>query len=847
MKPSKWEQVSELYFTLVALEGQARDEAIAEAYRHHPDLMSEVEQMFQEEEALHPALRTNGPWFGNPADQDRDLIGTQLGPYRLVDYLGGGGMGSVFLAERIDGEFERQVALKLIRTSYQKPEALERFRQERQILAGLQHPNIARLYEGGRSVDGRLYFTMEQVEGETLVAYIQKKQLSQNERLDLFEKASQAIAYAHRQLVLHLDIKPGNILVETNGQVKVVDFGVSKWVEDASEVPASASSMPYTLAFAAPEQIGHGNLSTATDIYALGILLYKLLTDQLPFDRTTLSTIRSGSERAVLATSDATLFNFTTSDLLKGDFYHICAKCLQTNPTERYGSVEQLLNDLQAVRQNYPISFRRNQPIYVARKFLQRNRAVILTLTSVLLLLLATATYYTLQLRKERNQAQKEAAKSKQLVGLLTDMFKSADPFLSQKDTLPVRYFLDSLSNNLPNRLRDEPELLADMSVLLSSVYNALGGYPRADSLAQRAVSIYQKDENTPLLSLANAYHAFADVQYSLGDYKGADSIFTLALQFFQRAAAPPNDRANCYLSLGHASIELGHYARADSLYKLAFDDYQRVFQSPNLDLAATLQGRGDAMRKQKHFQESETFYQEALKMKQALFTPPNTEIAYTLNHLASLYYDQFQYEKGIPFALNSYEQRLAIFGLIHVETIASLSNLSRLYNGAGRYREALEIRQKLVPAIRQIFGDHLHPYVLGQEQGVAILLGRVGRWQESADAFRQILDKIPELRGAYPTLYVPYHGYGIALYYLGELTKAETYLREAFEKMTTSIRIMPGDQVKVPYDLAVCLYDSGKLAEAKNIMEEAKSHLADYPGLPAERIAKMEKILSAE
>ncbi len=845
MTPSDWEAISALYFKIVALDGPARAKVIAQAQDETPEIMAEVAQMLEEEEGLHPALRTEGPWFGETAEQDRQLIGHQLGHYELIDYLGGGGMGSVFLAKRVDGELERQVALKLIRSTYQKPEALERFRRERQILAGLQHPNIAQLYEGGRSKDGRLYFTMEHVKGQTLVEYCRKKQLTQDQRLDVFAKVGKAIAHAHRQLVLHLDIKPGNILVEDNGLVKVVDFGVSRWVEDSNAASNTRMGIPYTLAFAAPEQITLDNLSTATDIYALGVLLYKLLTDQLPFDRNSLANVHSIEERMALAKKDERVFRFSSAQRLKGDLFLICAKCLQTDPAERYGSVEQLLNDLQAFRQRDPISIRRQQPLYVASKFLQRNRGSLIAAAIVLLTLLGTATYYTLQLRKERNQAQKEAAKSKQLVGLLTDMFKSADPYIAQNDTLPVRYFLDSLSQNLPNRLGNEPELLADMSALLGSVYNALGSYHKADSMAQTAIDLYLQLDNSSGSSLSNAYNTLGKVQFSLGDYEGADSIFQIALQFYQKQEPLPEELGNCYLALGDTRIEMGRFPQADSFFILSYQNYETVHDPPHIGLASALQGRGTAQRKMRNYQESLDFYTRSLEMKRALLKEPNTQIALTLNHLASLYHDQFKFDEGIPYALESYRQRLAIFGPVNVETIASQSNLARLYSGAKRNEEALRIRRELLAPIKQIFGDQLHPYVMAQKQNIATLLGLLERREESADAYLEIIKLISNYKGNYPTLYLPYHGYGLNKYYLGDRRTAETYLRMAVEKIPDSPRVLPGDQVKLHYDLAVCLYENHKLAEARKVMAQAKSLLLDYPDLPPQRIARMEEILS--
>ena len=843
MTTEEWNKVASLYFKIIELPEQEQVAYLKQIEKAHPTIIEEVKQMMREDQLLHPALQTGKGLTDFFINEDKALLNSRLGNYQLTQYLGGGGMGSVFLAEQADGELERKVALKLIRSTNKKPIALERFRQERQILSGLKHPNIAYLYEGGTTPEGRMFFTMEYIEGTTLDVYLQNNNLSLKDKLAIYEQVLAAIDYAHSQMVLHLDIKPGNILIEKDGQVKMVDFGVSKLLGNTAS--DTNSKTPYTLAFAAPEQIQNQPTSTATDIYALGGLLYKLLTGHLPFNRTStaVSTLTAQLASEKLSLTD---FNdFTKNTNYHPDYFHICQKALQLQPKERYRSVEQLRADIIAAQNNYPISLRKDEALYVTNRFIKRHLLPITAAATFLFSLGGMGLFYTFQLQKERNIAIKEASKSKQLVGLMTDMFASADPYVSQNDTLPVSHFLEQADGNLEKHLEKEPDLYAEMSLLLGSVYNGLGNYDAADSLIDKSLTVYKNSPIQDKKGLANAYQAKADIEYSLGEYTKGDSLYQLALSTYAQIEKPMHEaKGNCYLSLGHINIELGQYTTADSFLILAQQNFEKVLTSPHIDLASAIHARGDVARKQRNFEQSAIYYQAALSMQEALFEAPNTEIAYTLNHLASLHYDQFQYAKGIPFAEASYQQRKAIFGAAHVETIASQSNLSRLLSGTGDFEKAMEHKMAIYDNLLTIFGSHLHPYVLGTEASIASLYAQMENWQKSADTYKKVIDRLPQLSNPYPVLYVPYQGYGIALNNLGQQAAAEKNLRKALAVLPTSTRILPTGPISVRYDLAVCLYDGNKKEEAKNLMAEAKALLTEYPDFPKKRISRMEEIL---
>ncbi|MFK7923169.1 MAG: serine/threonine-protein kinase, partial [Bacteroidia bacterium] len=285
LDPEIWAIVSEQFHTLVDLPVREQRESLERLKIDHPAAYEPLLKLLAAESTLHPVLQTGSthPW---QVAEDETLVGTEIGIYRLIEHVGSGGMGSVFLAERTTEDFDRKEALKLIRPGGLQEESVRRFKQERQILANLTHPGIARLYDGGTTAEGRLYFTMEHVEGQDIITYLESRDAGLAERLALFHKVAEAISYAHSRLVLHLDLKPSNILVTEAGEVKILDFGVAERLNE-EEVSFSSelteATHRYTLAYGSPEQLQGETLSTQSDIYTLGVLLYQILVGQLPF------------------------------------------------------------------------------------------------------------------------------------------------------------------------------------------------------------------------------------------------------------------------------------------------------------------------------------------------------------------------------------------------------------------------------------------------------------------------------------------------------------------------------------------------------------------------------------
>lgn len=790
--PQSWQLVSEVFHELIDLPDEQRQKRLADLKHEDLSLYSAVSKLLEEEAALHPALKT-GPTITWDTSEDELLIGTEIGPYRLTRLLGSGGMGAVFLAERIHGDFEQEVALKLIRPGDFSPSTIERFRQERQILASLAHPHIARLYDGGQTQAGRLFFTMEQVTGQDIVSHLNQTKADLPTRIKLFLQVCQAIAHAHTRLVLHLDLKPNNVWVNEQATVKVLDFGVAEQFEVSKANPAEQPGIHrrYTLAYGAPEQLLGEPVSTRTDLYSLGVLLYEILTGTLPIAAEAKS-LNQGHEKLfqqpiTLPSEKGHVEGLIAPRQLKGDLDRIVMACLAKDPNDRYASVDQLIVDLQAWQQGRPISLRREDRPYVWKKFVRRNRRWLTGIAVAIVALLILGIYYTLRLREQRNYAQSEVRKNEQLLRFVTDIFQKADPFISQGDTLTVYDLLDQAQSRIEQNLVDQPDLYVAMVTTLGNIYQGLNEYERADSLLRQADTLFQRHlalRNTPTHS--NWLFLKSDVLYGLGQYAEAEKIarmgLSMALELGERG-----DPIRFYQLLGSLAVEQFQLERSDSLYQKAYAAYFAQFDTISPALAGLLQRRGDLKRKLRQYDSAEIYYRRALRINQHYYQPPNTELAYVLNHLASLYFEQRELDTALYYAESSLSQRRAVLGDVHVETTASLGNLGRILDEMGRYEESIPVKQKMIQATTSIFSGP-HPYQIGAytQLGRALLI--LGRYEEASenyteavDIFQQLVTHTPEAQYAYPGV-IAYEGMAGVLFQQGQYEGALAHIKKAIQ-----------------------------------------------------------------
>ena len=549
--PARWHQISEIAAECLDIhEASARQAHLQRACAGDADLLQRVEAMLgshaRHGELLSRSRVASAVDAAFVAEQKYDSdtwIGRRLGAYEIVSEIAHGAMGAVYEATRADAAFDKVVAIKLIRDGMARSEIATRFRAERQILASLEHPNIARLIDGGESVDGHPYLVMEYVDGQAINAYAQTHTLSIAQKLTLFRSICDAVAFAHQRLVVHRDLKPSNILVTASGEVKLLDFGIAKLLEPTSSEPTNAAPtvIAMTPAYASPEQVKGETITTASDVYALGVILYELLTGQSPYKHKATQPLDLAREICeqeperpstviTYATSNAATKDAAEVDEvaikrlqkgLRGDLDNIVLMALRKEPSRRYASVQQLADDVRRHIENLPVSARADTFAYRTTKFVQRNRGAVLFASVAALGLLGgivATTYQASVARAAQAKAERHFTDIRQIAN--TMLFELFDEIREVPGTLKAQQSLLKKATEYLDRLAgdavDDADVLAEAGVgygKLAQLYaNVLLQDQAADQSARRSLSLLEKafaakpDSASIALSLTQAY-----------------------------------------------------------------------------------------------------------------------------------------------------------------------------------------------------------------------------------------------------------------------------------------------------------------------------------------------------
>jgi serine/threonine-protein kinase len=726
-----WARIEEILFQVSALPENERATAAARLCSDEPALLVELVSLLGHSDRIgrfleEPALGTDFVLLpanaSSVADAPQDdMIGRTVGRYRLERRLASGGMGVIYLATRADGQFMQRVALKIVKRGMDTDEILRRFRRERQTLAALEHPNIARLVDGGATESGQPYLVMEFVEGEPIDAYCDHHRLDIRARIRLLLTVCDAVQHAHQHLVVHRDLKPGNILVAHDGTPKLLDFGIATVIDAHGDAAMTAAGeRRLTPEYASPEQIAGHAATTTSDVYSLGVILYELLAGSPPYrfttrsaadiHRTVVTTLPSSPSEAVRTTApsaagvDAARARACSigelARRLRGDLDNIALCALRKEPERRYASVERFANDLRRYLQRLPVSARRDTWTYRATKFVQRHAlATVLAASCGLFLSIgAVATAWQARIaRGERDRALASRAQAEATTRFLEQMLSSADPSRSGRN-VTVHEVLDAAAARLSGELDDQPLVRASLRDTIGTTYLALGLYPQAEGELRLALEERRRLLGEPNVDVAATESNLASLLYARHSLDEAAELLESARDTFRAAN-------------GAASPEL----------------------------ASALSSLGAVRRAQGRLDEAESLHREALAIRRRI-APDDIDAAESMNNLASALLIEGRFDEAQPWLEEALQIRRAKLGAEHPLVAQSTDNLAVALSRKGDmsraeplYRAALELEKRLL-------GDD-HPDVAVTRRSLALLLAERGDLAEAEPLFRAALE----------------------------------------------------------------------------------------------------------
>lgn len=615
--------------------------------------------------------------------------GRRIGPYRLERLIARGGMGAVYLAERQD-HFKQRVALKLIHPEKVSEQILRRFHAERQMLASLEHPHIARILDGGTTTSSLPFFVMEYVEGEPLDRACLELPLRQ--RLKLFQKVCWAVHYAHQKLIVHRDLKPGNILVTADGAPKLLDFGIAELLGsrpgDDGDGDGSPGDRSMTLAYASPEQLAGGPVTTATDIYSLGILLYQVLSGQHPYrfggvlDR---PLARDGGDETTAPPSQKATPEVARR--LVGDLDAITAKTLHADPGERYDSAAQVAEEIQRHLDDLPVMAWRGSWFYRARKSARRHK---LGFATALLVLSFTVSVTVLWRHAvaQRAEAERALVRAERTKEFIVDFFDSVEPNRNPGTQVDLRAVLEQGRRELTESLHQEPEIRADLLGTLGVVYNALALYDEALELKEEAVRSRREADPRSRRELATDLNNLASTYYGRADYGAAEETFRQALAMWQELGDA--DEVTVASNLAASLVRQGRVEDALPLYRQALGRAMTHGSDP-LKMAGIHYGLGAAYRQMEDFPKAEKHLLQALETYRQHPDSKPSRIAQVQSSLGQVLHARGRALEARPLLEQALESRRRLFGDPHPMVAASETNLADLLLDLGQL-EAAEV-----------------------------------------------------------------------------------------------------------------------------------------------------------
>jgi len=777
MQPDRWQQIERVLDAAFETDPAHWPTLVEGSCGTDPDLRREVEALLAGFAASNRVLDTP------PAEVAAVLLADgeprRIGPYRIVRQIGQGGMARVFLAERADGQFAQQVAIKLLRPGLDSEIDRERFRAERQILATLDHPNVARLFDGGMT-DGRPYLVLEYVNGQPIDRFCDERRLGVTDRLALFVTVANAVQYAHRHLIIHRDLKPSNVLVTPDGHVKLLDFGLAKLLAPDDSVPATATRTGHrwmTPEYAAPEQIVNRPVSTLTDVYQLGAMLYHLLVGRPPFVVTEAGSLHR-LEAAVL--HDDPPRPSSAVRALRGDLDAIVLEALHKIPDERYPSAQALAEDVGRHLSGHPVLARRPSTAYRARRFLGRHRWGAGALAMIVVLLgayVATVTIQRSRIARALDQARVGEQKAEEVSDFMLALFEASEGGKAFRDTLSARALLDrGLAR--ARELTGQPAVRGQMLDVVGQIYSQLGDYEQARHVFAEALETRRRALGVEHADVAASTANLADALSRSGNYVAAIPEYRQALSMRRRL-------------LGNT-----HPATLESMYWLA----------------SALHSSGDVRA-------ASPLFEEWSRAVMAMPSEPRRARADQLVRLGQLFLVRGETDAAARAYREALSTRRAIYGEQHLSVADALHRLGTVLRTAGRLDESERALRDAVARLHEIYPNG-HPELAIATRALALTLEREQKLDEAEAMYREA-----------EALYRRFHGddhvfvgnmledlAGVAIR-RGDFATAAAYARDAARVYRKTLPDSSLLVVRARLTLGIALLRQGALGDAEPLL----------------------------
>ncbi|MGO4881184.1 MAG: tetratricopeptide repeat protein [Bryobacteraceae bacterium] len=723
-------RLEELHSGALKLGAGERDRFLRRGCGGDAELRQAVESLLGYEPKLDgflegPALEA--ATLDDASDGEQSQAGQTLGPYHLLQPIGSGGMGEVWLAEQRQ-PVRRRVAIKLIKAGMDTREVVARFQSERQALALMEHPNIAKVFEAGATPQGRPYFVMEYVTGLPITEYCDKHRMTLRERLELFARVCDGVQHAHRNAIIHRDLKPSNILVgEIDGKPvpRIIDFGLAKATArglNAETMFTQAGAIVGMPAYMSPEQADSTgvDVDTRTDVYSLGVVLYELLVGTVPLDFRKMpfgeilrrlreeeaprpsTKLRTRGEQSGTASQNRGCDLPALARQLRGDLDAIALKTLAKERSRRYASPSELATDIGRYLRHEPLLAHAPGAAYRTRKYIRRHWVGVALAAGLLVVLVSVGIAQTLQLRRttrERDRADRIAA-------FMTGMFKVSDPNAARGNSITAREILDKASKEIDTGLSKDPEMQARMMYTMGEVYESLGLYSQAQSLLGRAVDIRRRvlgPQNPDTLTSMGGLGQNLQAQ---DHYAEAEKLDRETLGAQRRVMGP--EHPDTLMSMHNLGIILeieGRWADAEKLHRETLEIRRRVLGPEHPDTLRSMRNLGVVLNCEGRHAEAERLERETLDIQRRVLGPENPDTLSVMQDLAGSLDDEGHYADAERLDRETLDIRRRVLGPEHPETLRSVTVLALVLNNEGRYAEAEKLHRETLDIQRRVLG----------------------------------------------------------------------------------------------------------------------------------------------